>query len=55
MQGDFPGDPVVENLSCNTGNVGWIPGGATKIPYAAGQLSLSTTTTEPSRSEAHAL
>ena len=45
--GDFPGGPVVKNLPSNEGHVGLIPGRGTKIPHAAGQLSLRTTTTEP--------
>ena len=36
---DFPGGPVVKNPPSNAGDVGSIPGGGTKIPYAAGQLS----------------
>ena len=43
---DFPGGPVVKNLPSNVGDVGLIPGQGTKIPHAAGQLSLRTTTTE---------
>jgi len=35
---DLPGSPVVENLSCNAGDEGSIPGGGTKIPHAVGQL-----------------
>ena len=50
---DFPGGPVVENPSCNAGDAGSIPGGGTKMPYAAGQLSPHTTTTEPRCSGAH--
>ena len=37
---DFPGDPVVKNLSCNVGDAGSIPGLEAEIPHAAGQLSL---------------
>ena len=37
---DFPGGPVVQNLPCNAGDVGSIPGGDTKIPRASEQLSL---------------
>ena len=44
---DFPGGPVVKNPPCNAGDVGSIPGRRTKIPHAAGQLSLRATTTEP--------
>ena len=43
---DFPGGPLVKNLPSNAGEVGSIPGWGTKIPYAAGELSLHTTTTE---------
>ena len=43
---DFPGGPVVKNLSCNAEDAGWIPGQGTKIPHAVGQLSLRATTTE---------
>ena len=37
---DFPGDPVGENLPCDAGNVGWIPGWGTKIPHAMEKLRL---------------
>ena len=37
---DFPGGPVVKNLSSNAGDVGLIPGWGTKIPHALGQLIL---------------
>ena len=53
--GDFPGGPGVKNPPCNAGDAGSIPGPGTKIPQAAGQLNLSTTTTEPVHSGAHAL
>ena len=36
----FAGGPVVKNLPCNAGDAGLIPGQRTKIPHAAGQLSL---------------
>ena len=49
MGRDFPGGPVVKNLPSNAGDVGSIPGRGTKIPHAVGQLSLCTTTTEPTR------
>ena len=39
---DFPGGPVVKNPPSNAGDVGLIPGWETKIPHAAGQLSLHT-------------
>ena len=42
--GDFPGGPVVKNLPSNAGDVGSITGRGTKIPHAAGQQSLRTTT-----------
>jgi len=35
---DFPGGPVVKNLSSNAGDVGLTPGWGTKIPNALGQL-----------------
>ena len=35
----LPGAPVVKNLPSNAGDVGSIPSGGTKIPYAMGQLS----------------
>ena len=38
---------MVENLPANAGDAGLIPGQGTKIPRAAGQLSLRATTTEP--------
>ena len=44
---DFPGGPVVKNLSSNAGFAGSIPGWGTKIPHAAGQLGPLITTTEP--------
>ena len=37
---DFPGGPVVTNPPSNAGDLGSIPGQGTKIPHAAGQLSL---------------
>ena len=46
---DFPGGPVVKNLTSNVGDMDLILGQGTKISYAAGQLSLCTTTTEPLR------
>ena len=51
---DFPGGLVVKNLPCKAGDAESIPGQGTKIPHAAGQLSLRATTTEPLRSRAHA-
>ena len=44
-RGDFPGGSVVESPPSNAGDVGSIPGRATKIPHAVGQLSLHATTT----------
>ena len=44
--GDFPGGPVVKNLPSNAEDVGLIPGQGTKIPHAAGQLSLHAITRE---------
>ena len=52
---DFPGGPVVKNLPSNAGNTGLIPGWATKIPHAAGQLSLHTAATQPVPSGAYML
>ena len=37
---------MVKNSPSNAGDMGSIPGQGTKIPCAAGQLSLSTATTE---------
>ena len=44
---DFPGGTVVKNQPSNAGDMGSIPGRGTKIPHAAGQLSLHAATTEP--------
>ena len=44
--GNFPSGPVVKNLLCNAGDAGLIPGGRTKIPNAAEQLSLHAKITE---------
>ena len=46
---------MVKNLPCNAGDSGLIPGWGTKIPHAAGQLSLSTTNTEPLHSGVYIL
>ena len=35
---DFPGGPVVKNLSANTGDMGLIPGPGTKIPHAGTKI-----------------
>ena len=51
---DFPDGPVVKNLPANLGDMGFIPGLGTKISHSAGQLSLGTTTTEPTHSRAPA-
>ena len=45
-RGDFPGDPMVMNLLCNTEDAGSILGQGTKIPRAVEQLSLHITTGE---------
>ena len=37
--GGFPGGPVVKNPPSKAGDVGSIPGGGTKIPHTAKQLS----------------
>ena len=39
---DFPGGPVVKNLSCNARAASSIPHQGAKIPRAAEQLSLHT-------------
>ena len=44
---DFSGDPEVKNLPYNAGDMSSIPGQATKIPQAEGQLSVQARTTEP--------
>ena len=38
---------MVKNPPSNARDTGLIPGRGTKIPHAAGQLSLHTTATEP--------
>ena len=43
---NFPGGPVVENLSCKAGHASLIPGRGNKIPHAVRQLSLRTITRE---------
>ena len=40
MKGDFPGGPMIKNLSCNAGEAGSIPGWETKIPRTVEQPSL---------------
>ena len=44
---DFPGGPVVKNLSSNAGDAGSTPGRGTKIPHVMGQLSPHATAAEP--------
>lgn len=44
---DFPGGPVVKNLSCNAGDTGWIPGWGTRTPHTVEQLNVHATDTEP--------
>ena len=44
---DFPGGPVVKNPPAHTGDTGSIPGLGTKIPHAAGQLSLCSRARKP--------
>ena len=43
---DFPGGPVVKNLSANAGGMGLDPWSG-KIPHAMGQLNPCITTAEP--------
>ena len=43
---DFPCGPVVKIPPYNSGDLGSILGQGTKIPHAAGQLSLRAKTTE---------
>ena len=40
MQFRDPSGLVIENLPCDAGDQGSIPGRGTKIPHASGQLSL---------------
>ena len=35
----FPSGPLVENLTCNAGNMGSIPSWGTKIPHSPEKLS----------------
>ena len=49
--GDFPGGPVVKSPASNARDAGSIPGGGTKTPHAAGQLSPRAATIE----QAHTL
>ena len=41
---DFPGGPVVKNPPSSAGDLDSIPGLETRIPHAAGQLSLRAAT-----------
>ena len=43
----FSGSPVVKSLPSNAGDTDSIPVQGTKIPHAAGQLSLCATTKDP--------
>ena len=43
----------LKNQSCNSGDIGSIPGWGTKIPHAMEQLSLPAATTEPRCSGTH--
>ena len=54
MKGDFPGSPMIKDLSCNAGEAGSISGRGTKIPRTVEKPSLHATTTEPTGSGAHA-
>ena len=44
---DFTGGPVVKNPPPNVEDVALTPGQGTKIPHAAGQLSLHAAIPEP--------
>lgn len=46
-EGDFPHGPVVRNSPCDAGDMDLIHGQGTRIPWAVGQLSLSTATIAP--------
>ena len=48
---DFPDGSVVKNLPSNARDLGSISGWGTKIPHAAGQLSLHIITTESRTSQ----
>ena len=41
ISGDFPGSLAVENLPCDVGDVGSIPGRGTKIPHTVERPSLN--------------
>ena len=47
MGRDFPGGPVIKNLSYSSGGAGSIPGKGTKIPCKAAQLKPQVAATEP--------
>ena len=47
MKREFPGDPVVKNLSSSPGDLGSILGQRTKVPHATRQLSHRATAAEP--------
>ena len=51
---DFPGCPVMKNLPLNAEDMGSSPGTGTRIPHAAGQLSLPTMTKDASVKIPHA-
>ena len=44
---------MVKNLPCKAGDRGSIPGGGTRIPHAAGQLSPCTATTQEKTIHGH--
>ena len=46
---------MIENLPCNAGDSGSIPGQGTKIPHTVEQLSLRTTTAELVHSQVRVL
>ena len=52
MVWDFPHGPIVKNPSLKAGDTGWIPGQGTKIPQAAEQLSMRSTSTQLSQHKA---
>ena len=52
---DFTSGPVVKTLPSKAGDTGSIPSQGTKIPHAAGQLSPSAATAEPTSSRVCAL
>ena len=44
---------MAKNPSCNTKDMGSIPGQGTKLPHAPGQLGSCTAATEPVHFQAH--